>query len=358
MAHSAIHRTINKKRESTMQLENIIFHDLVKAQYKDQITITRRSELELPDPNADLLVKNASNSYMKDSGLAYATFLDSGWFTDKLRELLASKVTFADFSKSGLDQLRDILKGNTFATGGYLFFVRYTDENVNYLLVLLLKDIAGLIVDGNKISESHILNLDKLHFAARVNINNWLDNEGRYITFLKGRSRAEVSGYFKRFLCIDDSTFDDPKANTKSLVKVVIDYATRHIESEPERRVIQNRVAASLRLTVDEKKPITIQEVAALVNPEDPEEFIKYLRSTNYEIQDEFRVDKGSIKGLVRYEAKTKNYTLTFGHEAIDSKAIALQYDDDKTPYLVISQLPDSIVNQLKPLDDEDSIED
>ena len=122
--------------------------------------------------------------------------------------------------------------------------------------------------------------------------------------------------------------------------------------------MIRTRLAQTLKQSAEERRPVTIHAVAALVNPDEPDKFIEHLRSSEYEVQDEFQVDKVWAKKLVRYVAKTQTYTLTFEHTAIDRKSIQLHHDEDNNPYLKISQLPDDIVRQLRQLENESEPQD
>ena len=81
-------------------------------------------------------------------------------------------------------------------------FLNTWTEFDNSVARWMFKDMNGFVISDLTIQESHILNLEKLHFAALININKWKNNNdsSAYISFLKGAGRQDITGYFKKFL--------------------------------------------------------------------------------------------------------------------------------------------------------------
>ena len=336
-----------------MELQNIIFHALNTQQHSSEVLIHERSEeLPLPNEKATRLVQEAKKSYSKDSSIAYARF-DHGWFPDKLTELIRAEITFIQFSSCGLNNLQKQLEEEPLTTGGHLFFIKYSEGNEPFILALLLKDIEGFVVNKMELSESHILNLDKLHFGARVNIKNWIADNGNYITFLKGSNRVNVTSYFKKFLCIDDSSFNEPRDNTRKLTSAVKDYCNEfHSDNETRKFQIRERVANELYTKNENNEAVTLAAVSALISPENTNHFVEYINEMQYEIQPDFKVDKTSIRQLTRYQGKTKNISISFEHDAIEKGLINLktvQQNGQEKPILEILDIPDNLIKELKP---------
>lgn len=336
-----------------MQLNNIIFHALKTNQYESEVEVIERDcEFSLSDPLATRLVTEARKGYNKDSGIAYATF-GHGWLPDRLTQLLNSEINFLELSQYGVNDLKAKLQREPLTTGGHLFFIRYTEEPEEFLMTLLLKDIEGLIVKEDlSITESHILNLDKLHFAARININKWLNGDSGYISFLKGSRRQGITEYFKEFLCIDESSFNDPKKNTEALVSAIKDYCSKKFPEEKQLEV-RSRVAKEIQQKINDDDYITIGAIAALIDPDNSEEFINFLNESDYQVQPVFKADKTKLKKLTRFTGKIGNIlTISFESEAFDKNMIEFQDQDENNdmPKLIIKDIPENLLKELRGL--------
>lgn len=335
-----------------MILKNIIFHALITRQHQSTVEVYPRDKvLELPNEMADRLVSHAKQSYNKDSGVAYADF-GHGWFPDYLRKLIDNEVDFITLSTAGLSDLRNQLSRQTLTTGGHLFFIEYEEDNTLYMMALLLKDIDGFVIDNLDLAEGHILNLDKLHFGAKINISKWVGEGQGYISFLKGGNRKDVTEYFKRFLCIDEESFNDPKTNTRHLVAAIKEYCNKYCEEESERFSIRNRVSEDINHRISNNEVITIASISSLVDPNDPDRFSTFINESEYEIQALFKADSTTMKRLTRFSGKTKEINISFEMDALEKGMIKFEdvFDVNKklVPKLTIFDIPETLLEELR----------
>ena len=332
-----------------MNLKNIIFHGLVTKQHDAEVSvIERKEELTLPSDNATELVAEARKSYNKDSGISYAEF-GNGWFPDYLNKLIDEEISFLEFSVKGLGDLKERMKRKPLTTGGHLFFIRYEESESDFIMALLLKDTSGFIVQDLTISESHILNLDKLHFGARINISKWKDegNDETYISFLKGSNRQDITEYFRDFLSINDATFNDSSRNTLQLVQAIKEYCHKNCESEEEVADIKSRLKGELERRVEERQAITLEAVSALVDPENASSFTEFVNDSNYEIQPEFRPDKAKLRKLSRYSGRTSDISISFGSDALEDGIVSFD-DSGSEPKLIVKKIPPKLLDELR----------
>lgn len=330
-----------------MDLKNIIFHGIVTEQHNAEVSVVERNqELVLPNDNATELVSEARQSYNKDSGVSYAEF-GNGWFPDYLNQLVDDQISFLDFSVKGLSDLKARMERKPLTTGGHLFFIRYEEGESDFLMTLLLKDTSGFIVQDLTISESHILNLDKLHFGARINISKWKNNDGTYISFLKGSNRQDITEYFRDFLSIDDSTFNDSGRNTLQLVQAVKVYCHSNCESEEEVAEVKSRLKVELERRVEERQTITLEAISALVDPENALSFTEFVNDSNFEIQPEFRPDKTKLRKLSRYSGRTAEISISFGSDALEDGVVSFD-DSGNEPRLIVSKIPPKLLEELR----------
>ncbi|MFQ3248107.1 MAG: nucleoid-associated protein [Arenicella sp.] len=330
-----------------MDLKNIIFHGLVTEQHVAEVSVIERNEeLLLPNENAAELVSEARQSYNKDSGISYAEF-GNGWFPDYLNQLIDEKISFKDFSVQGLTDLKERMERKPLTTGGHLFFIRYEEGESDFIMTLLLKDTSGFIVQDLTISESHILNLDKLHFGARINISKWKNNEGTYISFLKGSNRQDITEYFRDFLSINEATFNDPGRNTLELVQAIKEYCHTNCESEEEVADIKSRLKSELERRVEDRQTITMEAISALVDPDNASSFTEFVNDSDFEIQPEFRPDKTKLRKLSRYSGRTSEISISFGSDALEDGVVSFD-DSGNEPKLIVSKIPPKLLEELR----------
>jgi len=333
-----------------MELQNFIFHELITQAGNKKVSVLQKDEEhKLPDENADNLVIRAIRSFNKDRGRAYARF-GGGWLPKSLALLMASERDFLSFSLTGLEDLQTQLRHRVATTGGHLFFIRYQDEGNPFFMVLLLKDLEGFIISNQELESSHILNLEKLHFAAMVDINRWHDSEddGAYITFLKGSSRKDISDYFKEFLCIDEATFIDPKKNTLALVDAINDYCSSHFD-EYDIKNSRSNVKQEITRCIGNGDDITLEGISKVIDPKHPERFSDFLVKKGYEIQPEFGADARYLKKLTTFSGKAKGIRISFDYDLLNSE---VKFEDSTTdttpPKLIISKIPPDLLIELR----------
>lgn len=330
-----------------MELSSIIFHEVITKQHKAAVITKPRDKcLVLPDVRANNLVNSVLASYDKEASLAYAGFVEDSFFPNKLDKLISKQDDFYKFSINVLNHLRTEMGKVPASTGGYLTISQYESEEEVKVLIILLKDKEGIGISKNlELEDVNSLNLDKLHAAALINITRWKAEQERYISFLKGKSRdQEVVGYFKSLLSIDEEMYTDPAKHTKDLVTVIKNYCTDNV-SEIEAGDIKNRVHLFSIDRAEKDETILLAEVASLVNPENPQEFIDYIKKQKFEIPGEFKPVAKRLKKLISYRVKgeTANYTLSFEHSAVEDDKIWINNEK----HIVISDVPKWLIDAI-----------
>lgn len=333
-----------------MIIKNIIVHRIISQQHIGLVeTVARDKVIALPDSKADNLLASVLDSYKKDGFLAYAGFSGGEWFPSQLRKLYDGSIVFYDFSVEGLEKLRQYMERVPASTGGYLTYIHYLHEQSDFFMVILLKDREGIGITSELDLERVLsLELDKLHFAARIDIDRWLsenvDERRNHVSFLKGRGRNEVVvNYFKSFLGIDEDLYLDPARHTSDLVKVVKNFVAINFSKIQEKDQTINSVYeyANTRKMYDQS--IAVQDIARLIYPTDPAKFLSYIDEQKIEIPNEFKPVERILDRLVKFRIRTNDYYLSFDRTAIENNVIWLNNDG----HLVLREVPDSIKNQL-----------
>lgn len=332
-----------------MLIKNLIVHKIYSNQYEPDVIIqARKKENSLPNPDADNLLTSVEVSFGKDRNIAYAGFDESKWFPLNLKKVLAGKLNFLDFTINGLDILKDFMTMVPPATGGYLSLINYEDDSgIPFFMAILLKDRDGIgINDMLDLEPIQSLELDKLHFAARINIMRWLSKEPsqniNHITFLKGANRENVVKYFQQYLGINEGLYSDPQKNNKDLVNSVLSYT--HIEYNLDEAKNAIRRVHDLANQKDQaNESITLSEISNIVNPKDPDHFVTYLHDQEIEIPGEFPVVMGTINKLDKFKFQTKDLYLSFHRNAIDDELLWINNDGN----LEIKNVPEKIKREF-----------
>jgi nucleoid-associated protein len=332
-----------------MVINNAIIHKLVSEQHKKEVSIfPRATEISLPDTNANTLLDSINISYEKDTDIAYAGFDEIKWFPNQLIRFINKEIIFYNFTVSCLEKLKEIMELVPPATGGYLVIYYYTEEQNDYIMVILLKDKEGIVIDDKlDIIPIQNLDLDKLHFAAKINLTRFLSNNEKikrnHISFLKGKYRTYVVDYFKRFLGIDEDMYFDPHRSNLDFVNLVKDFADTKDSIVKRDEIIDNAYKYA-KIQIENNEPISIKYLANSSSPDDPDEFLTFIKDKRFELPGEFQGDEKVLNKLIRYHSKTKNYSITFYKQAIDDGIITLNSQDQ----LVIKEVSDYVLKIFK----------
>lgn len=332
-----------------MKILALIFHKILSQQHESEVTVIPRDEvLALPDTRADTLLASIIDSYSRESFLAYAGFAEQAWFPQELKRVLKEELTFYDFSIAGLSNLQKRMEKVPATTGGYLTYIYYARGGSKYLMVILLKDRQGIAITPElDLANVESLELERLHFAATIDIDSWLSASPQkpqnYVSFLKGRARTEtVVNYFKAFLGIDESLYLDPARHTLDLVNSLKNFTALALPDH-DRDAAIDRVFDYATDAQEKDEPISIQAVSILMTPGDPDKFTTYLQQEEIKIPGQFKTTKSNLQALMMYRVRTDDYYLSFKRSAVAAGRIWI----NNQGYLVLQDVPDDLRTQL-----------
>lgn len=329
------------------QLQGFVFHKVLTNQHNRIVELQpREHQIDLPEPKADSLVKTILTSYRGEGNMAYARILNDSWFDTKTKRYFSGELSFYQFSRDMLSQLKIELEKTPLATGGFLTIIDYLLDGQPNLMVVLIKNAKGIgINDSLDLEEIDTLDIDKLHFAANIDVLRWqqanAELQAPHVSFLKGKNRKDtVVGYFKSLLGIDEEAYLDPSKHTQQLVALIKNYCEEFKDEDEalnSRRAIQEWASGK----IEKGEPITLREVANQLDPGEPDRFINYVMQSKIEIPAEFDAVQKFLKPLIKYRVSDpkKEYTLSFEQTALENKTIYLNADE----HLVITRVPDSV---------------
>lgn len=336
-----------------MRIENLIFHKLEKY-VGEQSSVAYRDEVIPINQQSELFVQAITNAYNKKSNILWGFFDDNAdsypfqtMLDDYLQEL--SPEAFVSFSKRAMEHLQKEIDDTPLATGGYIVFIHYIEDEMDFVICAILQDKEGFTIDPDTLllKESPQLDIDQLRVASRINATVWKISKfiNHYVSFLN--TSGDVSRYFKSFIgCTENMSSGD-------LTVAAIDATRDHLRSLalPE-EVFNERFENAMNHMMDKakrKEPIKLEGLAELIDEDNPDAFIDLATSDGYDVSQTFNGHKSSISATAYYLFKNKDMTLRF-HKSMWGRSI---HWEPLTQKLVI-EVPDKIAFEINQAFEED----
>ncbi|WP_447593608.1 nucleoid-associated protein YejK [Aquipseudomonas campi] len=326
--HSIIHQ-IDKKPDGTPAVLHARDSELASSQAMENL---------LADLNENYNAKpgKAWGLFHEESG-AYPL---SGW----LRDYFDGKQDFITFSHVAVEHLQKLMEESNLSAGGHVFLAHYQHGMTDYLTIALLHHSEGVAITENlEVVPAKHLDLTQLHLAARINISEWRNNPNsrQYISFLKGRGRR-VYDYFRDFIGCQEGI--DSPSETRTLLKAFSDFVESEDLSEDQAREKTATLVGYASAQAKHGEPISLEELAALVDEDRPAAFYDFIRNKDYGLSPEIPADKRTLNQFRRFTGRTDGLSISFEAHMLGSK---VEYDQAGNS-LIIRQVPQQLADQLK----------
>lgn len=340
-----------------IQITDATIHQLNKAaQTKDEgsVTLNARQESLQKDEVLNGLCQSLVDLYTRHANSNGTLGQDpvDHRFPLHLRSYIEGQTNFIPFTHDVLGILKTQMEDSFLSTGGYALFLRYSIDEHDMLLVVMLKLKAGAGIDDATLSLTKTLNidLDHLHEAARINVTRWLGGQQPYLTFIKGRSSAnDVSEYFRKALAC--TGFTDSKHHTEAILRAADEFVNARIDldaagKQVERIAMRQRLYECLSSNFVEVPLIT---VAAAVHPNDPQNFVDHIKTKavdgGYHIDDRFKPHRTTFQKLHRVKARFGTVQVAFDVEDVREERVRY---DEQLDAVVLLNPPETLKQTLK----------
>lgn len=258
---------------------------------------------------------------------------------------------FIDFSVNSVGLIAEQMKNESFATGGYVIFLRYTNMGDDWLLIVILKLKSAPGVDPVTMDLQQALTLDisKFHEAARVNLTKWATNTQPYLSFVKPKG-SRVSDYFRNALaCLN---FTDSKHHTAQVIQALGDFIGARDDIPADEKA--NRLTDARQRLYDcfvaNPSEVVLATISASVMPADPTAFSDFIRTgpgaENYQINNTFKPDRTTYSKIKRLRGKMGSVTVSFDVE--DVRAQRVRYDQASNSLVLTQPSRDLVAEILK----------
>ncbi|WP_036253645.1 nucleoid-associated protein [Methylobacter sp. BBA5.1] len=340
-----------------MEIINAIAHKIIKEKQesgKPQVEAIVQYRDDIFDPeNQKVITLIESILKIYKTGKTFGSFdtdVDNHPFQSWVKEIHKddySKEVFIELSCKTVNRLKIEIEKENFATGGYLVFAHYVTCNGPYYSVVMIKDKGGLTFNSNMdLTDVHQIDLDKLHQAARIDLNRLEKAEEAYLSFLKGDQKKDITGYFTKALgCTDLIPSNLATDNVFHLIESICSEADI---------VDKKSIRAEIHDFLKERHPksVMLEEIAAKLNAYLPIEFhssfIERANSEEFRISQEFVPNIAALKKYKRVSYKAAAWDLSFDKNILGtpSSQAEIVFDVDEKS-LTINNLPQKLINEL-----------
>lgn len=312
--------------EAKISVNYIVIHELVKEPTKLKANVYASNELLNIDDQAISLLETLDSRYSSSKQIIrHGKFSDdkSKHFPKEFRKYIdnASEASFLEMTKLTLQNLRDLVEVISAAKGGYFVFSQYKIYSQSFFAVFLIRNTQGKLIERSnltncyEISSTEHLDLEKVAMGCRLNIDNYLQAEGRYLSFTK--KNQDFSEYFTKWIAAEELV--DDGIYTEALIQIVnrIELPLNKDGLSIDRTEFRKKIYDAVQLLPSSNLQLaTLDQI--FYNGE--ERFSKFAQEHNIVIDTEFKPIKKTLKKLVHIAVDEENIKLEFDYEDLNSK--------------------------------------
>ncbi len=321
----------------------LAIHDLERREGGFDVMLADRQLA--PGPTAQRVVDDLYDLYNRKASKSHGKFTDAeGYPTEgQIREYLAAdEPDFLALTARLMDTLSRQATRRAASTGGHVFFAQFRREIRDYLLVAIITDKVSATLTANlDMEDVQHLDLDGFRFAGRINLTGWAADEERYISFLKGK--GDVSDYFKEFLGCDSVVQE--RKDTTDLVGALKEFTIGTRMSDADAADFLARAKAICERSGRARQELEFSALANELVPQDPQSLVDHLADGERRLNDRFVPNLPALKALVRFKAKTRQWSVEFDRGALNGGSVRF---DPIANTLTLSEIPPELAAELR----------
>ena len=321
--------------------------NFIEANESAQLTAHFRQDLLPVTSQVALLLEQLHLAYNGKPAKGYASFS-----SDKVEQMLEplgqwqhGEKSFLSLAEHATAALVVELTKHQIPETGYLMLCHYRYLANEYLLVALLgsKEHFSLSADLQLASSKH-LDIARMQLAARIDLTELASSpeQGKYISFIRGRAGRKVADFFLDFLGAAEGV--DAKASSKVVLASVEEYLSASDYDAGEKHDVRKQVYQYCEERTKQGQDVRLDELSATVDSSDDHAFIRYCQEQDIAVAEEFPVDVKELKTLVKFSGAGAGLSLSFEQKLLGER---VQYDAERD-VLIIKGTPPNLRDQLQ----------
>ena len=335
-----------------MIIQNVVVH-LIDKQADSGQSILSLSPAGIADSDTlEYFLEELNKVYNSKPGKVFGSFIDAKNETDDavqsshalLGKFLNEQMSFIDYTHQSMNLLKHYIDQASKATGGYMVFIHYTLFGSDFMLIVMLNNVAGVAVDSKlELNNINYLDITKLHLAARIDLSLWQDDpqSGRYISMIRGKESNKLSEYFRKFIGSDETI--NSKQETSELLTAVSQFCDTEIQDNEQKSQFKQKASEYCLEQADKGQNVVIKDFSGYVADNAVDDFMNYINSEQFTLTDEISPNKTVIRRFNKISGRNQQVSITINEEALGDTVI---YDADKET-LTLSDLPATLKAQL-----------
>ena len=229
--------------------------------------------------------------------------------------------------------------------GGLFVFYEYEVNGKLWMAIAILQRSDAYNADDEnlELESSEVIDLDRLHLGATVNLTDWAEGSSkRYIKFKAGLAK-DVRDYFEEYIgCQRDKSL--ATCETKFLKEALTTYASETLKLDNDQQQAKLDLAhAYIREKMELGEDISLSSLAKHVFPEHNEDFVLQATS-NYSLGETISIDNKVLQTFKRISGRNKDISISFNRDLLGKSINYVpKKDSEKSGKLVIDSLPESL---------------
>jgi nucleoid-associated protein len=358
----------------SFELTHAVIHGFTKEANTSVVTSVVEKEVLLDSglPAVISLVSQVSRLLgQPGNAVTYGQFADDlrqGRFPPKFREhagALFDPASFLTLSHIAVAELAAQAEEEPLSTGGHILVAQYLTDGAAFILVAMIKQKGGLILDENYVPKEIIeVDLAKVHQAARINVARYKlvetqdiesdeeEPDRTYLCFLGQRRDNLAAGYFIKALgCSPGIAGSRATGNVLAAIDRFFSSATL----KPHRTKARDSVVQYMKDRLTSGTLATLEDIvhaATVVVPAGEQGSLdglaEFLNDEKTKVPDSFLVHAATLKRKTRIREDSGTWALQFEHQVLgESPDAPVQYDRvNKT--LTLNELSDQLVRSVE----------
>jgi nucleoid-associated protein len=252
---------------------------------------------------------------------------------------------FMVLSNTATAVLEQQLIAHQLPESGYLLVCHYRFLASNYLLFCLLgsKDHFSMTEELDLATSRH-LDIARMQLAARIDLTEYQScpEQGKYISFIRGRAGRKVADFFLDFLGCEEGT--DARNNSKVVLSSVEEYFAAADFDSNEKNDARKQVYNYCEERAKAGQDVVLTELSAVVDEQEQQGFLRYCQEQQLAVAEQFPVEVKELKKLIKFSGQGAGLSLSFEQKLLGDR---VQYDPHSDTIL-IKGTPPNLRDQLQ----------